>query len=108
MTTGTLGACRDETRCPRRVGSKPKDFPTVDKELEIAVKYRLNAEDKRAGGLIHPVKDSHGTKYTGSTAHYEKLSRAAQRAYMAWLRDPAVQQASWDDFDSYLVGFEGG
>lgn len=107
----------------------PKVFPTHDQAIDDAYHYRLSAEGRRAGHLIKPVKDLQGRIWTGQPAYYEKLygakftdehgltvassekvaemSPAAQRAYAAWLRDPAVQQAACGDFNMYLASSGG-
>jgi len=86
-------------------------------------KARVNLVNNK----IKPVTDAEGTTWTGDPSFYERkygvkfttgdpkdpfppvdqMSHAAQRAYSAWLQDPAVQQAAWDDFNADVLGSHG-
>ncbi|GAA1601974.1 hypothetical protein GCM10009804_68090 [Kribbella hippodromi] len=88
--------------------------------------WQTKARNSLAAGIT-PVRDAHGTTWTGDPTGYEKkygakfttgnpedplrpvaeMSQAARRAYAAWMEDPAVQQAAWDDFNADVLGSRG-
>jgi hypothetical protein len=87
--------------------------------------WRSKAVDQLGLHAIEPVTDQTGTTWSGDPASYEKMygatfttgrtepplirpmdemSPAAQRAYAAWLQDPAVQQATWNEVGPNILG----
>jgi hypothetical protein len=77
--------------------------------------------------LIKPLTDSTGKTWRGEPAYYQQLygakfttgdtdqpfedvasiTPAAQRAFAAWLQDPAVQQATWNEAGPDMLGRQG-
>jgi hypothetical protein len=107
---------------------EPPNYTTDTAWTSDSVAWQGKAADKLGGHSIKPVTDPTGTTWTGDPAFYEKMygatfttgsdepplirpvaemSPAAQRAYAAWLQDPAVQQAVWNEVGPNILGSQG-
>jgi hypothetical protein len=104
---------------------EPPVYTTDDAWTDDTQTWREMAENMRGLRSIKPVTDRYGTTWSGQPGYYEKLygakftaqdgttpsledipklSPPAQRAYAAWLQDPAVQQAVWNEAEPNILG----
>jgi hypothetical protein len=107
---------------------KPLDYTTDTVWTTDSASWRFKAGKLLVDGNIVPVSNKVGRTWSGDPAVYEKqygarfttddrsddpkrrfllveeMSPAAQRAYAAWLQDPAVQQATWNEMSPVTMG----
>jgi hypothetical protein len=102
------------------------DFKLDTKWATDSTAYQDKANSSLFHNKIQPVKDPgngitwdgkpsfyedlYGGKFTDSGNHImpvQDMSPAGKRAYMEWLQDPAVQEATWNEFNPDKTGKDG-